>query len=136
MIASTSPPGNSSPQITQYCHYKFPGFTYCSWHLTHRSGWSNSSNFELVVHKYSHLKLLSSFLGYGIDWQWGRHYDKISWQLQTYPVLDETHMLFQICKNDNLEVLQLFLSETRVSPFAVDPHGRTLLDFICQVGIR
>jgi hypothetical protein len=93
-----------------------------------------SSHTDETVEVSSHNQLMLYYFNFGIEWQWSQSHGGLSWQLQSYPVLEPDHSLFQVCKSGTVEALQHYLSETPISPFSIDPDGFTLLDFTYMVG--
>jgi hypothetical protein len=47
--------------------------------------------------------------------------------LRTYPVIRDDHPIWKMCKTNDVEGMQRLFSNRQVSPFSVDPRGRTLL---------
>jgi hypothetical protein len=47
--------------------------------------------------------------------------------LRTYPVIRHDHPVWDMCKTNDVEGLQRLFGNRQISPFSVDPWGRTLL---------
>lgn len=54
-------------------------------------------------------------------------FGRVSRTLSTYPILESTAPIFAICRNGDLQGLQVALSSGSVSPFVLDEYGETLL---------
>lgn len=70
---------------------------------------------------------IPSFLGRCIEFRFRNAYGSISRTLNTYPVLDYSAPIFQLCRIGNIRALQTLFSERKISPFSVTPDGYSLL---------
>lgn len=47
--------------------------------------------------------------------------------LRTYPTISDDHPVWDMCETNDVEGMQRLFSNRQVSPFSVNPYGRTLL---------
>lgn len=70
---------------------------------------------------------MPAFLRKTLELRFLHSFGKISRTLSTYPTLEDTAPIFQICKSGDLIGLQVALSSGSVSPFVLDEMGQSLL---------
>ena len=118
----------SSTKETYYCWYQgFFGFIIVrtkskSLKRSH-SRWND--NRALVNEKT--IKIKPSFVRQVLELRLMNSFGRISRTLSTYHVLECKAPIIRLCKDGDLQGLQVALSSGGISPFVVDEYGETLL---------
>ena len=73
------------------------------------------------------IKIAPAFLRKIIELRLLSSFGQISRTLRTYPILNGTAPIFDICRKGDLRCLQTTLSSGTISPFVTDEYGRSLL---------
>lgn len=73
------------------------------------------------------IKIKPSFMRQVLELQLVNSFGRISRTLSTYHVLEWNAPIFKMCKDGDLEGLQVAMSSGGISPFVVDEYGETLL---------
>lgn len=87
---------------------------------TRKSGIKTTSNETIIT-------MTPIFLRKTLELRFQNSFGRISRTLSTYPVLEDTAPIFEMCSTGDLQGLQVALSSGAVSPFVVDEHGCSLL---------
>lgn len=87
---------------------------------TRKSGIKTTSNETIIT-------MTPIFLRKTLELRFQNSFGRISRTLSTYPVLEETAPIFEMCFTGDLQGLQVALSSGAVSPFVVDGWGQSLL---------
>jgi hypothetical protein len=70
---------------------------------------------------------LPSFFSRCVELKYVSILGSVQRSLRIYPLLPNSHPIWDMCRCGNLKGVQTLLSERQVSPFSVDSGGRTLL---------
>ncbi|KAN0099533.1 hypothetical protein V8E51_013308 [Hyaloscypha variabilis] len=72
---------------------------------------------------------IPSFFSRCIDFRYSKTWGGIQGAFRTYPVLRNDHPVWNLIRLGDLRGIQKLFSERQLSPFSIDIHGHTLLDY-------
>ena len=87
---------------------------------TRRLGAKATTNEKIIT-------IMPIFFRKTLELRFRNSFGQISRTLSTYPILENSAPIFQICITGDLHGLQVALSSGNVSPFVLDQYGLTLL---------
>ena len=83
---------------------------------------------ERVIAEEDIFMIKPSFVRYAFEARFSNSSWRIPRALKVYPVsVDHNALVFRMCRYGNIEGLQVLFSSGSVSPFVLDPSGRSLL---------
>jgi hypothetical protein len=117
----------SKSQSAMLRSYKTPIGTFCLRQTSEAQHSENSSHEGFLSREENSLTFIPPFLSRCIEFKYLKTHGFISGSFRITPVISYDHPAFKMCETGDIHGLQACFSNGSVSPFSINPHGRTFL---------